>query len=79
MDPDELLQHCTWLTGARVARLRLEWKLNARVLEEGMIYVGTGGCFVVMCAPTFGVGIEQGLETIIRMRGGTRGSDQLVN
>lgn len=70
MDPHELLQHCTWLTPARVERLRLEWRLQARVRDDGLYYVGTGGGWAVMLAPTFGAGIESGIEMILRMRGG---------
>lgn len=65
-----LLAHCTWLTIERVERLRLEWRLFARIRDDGTIYVQVPRGWCLMVAPSLGAGIEAGLEMLILQSGG---------
>lgn len=73
MDPNTVFDGCAWLTPARVERLRLEWRLFARVLDNGAIYVKLPGVWIAAFAPSFAVGIEYGLEQLITLGGGVGG------
>lgn len=79
MDRHKVLDHCSWLTIDRVEILRFEWRLMARVRDDGTIYVQVPRGWVLLAAPSFGAGIEAGLELLIRQSGGVGGPGALPN